>query len=56
MRESAFSEVAIIIRFLPRRSSLLSKSPVLMPTVTPRALNFLKESYFSVARARRGTM
>ncbi|VVB63627.1 Uncharacterised protein [uncultured archaeon] len=54
--ESAFSEVAMIIWFFPRRSSLRSKSPVLMPTLMPRSLKRRNASYFSVARALRGTM
>ena len=51
-RESTFSEVAMTISFLPRYSSLLSKSPVAIPIFGPLPEN---SSYFSEARAFNGT-
>ena len=56
MRESAFSEVATMIWFLPRYSSRLSISPLERPTFMPRSENRENAACFSEARARRGTM
>ena len=58
--ESAFSLVVTMMSYLPSQESPLSKSPVLMPTLTrlPFGLRidvyFLNSSYFSFAKARRG--
>ena len=54
--ESVFSEVATMMSFIPSHSSLESKSPVEMPTLTPSGTNSLNRSYFSDASARSGTM
>ncbi len=52
-RESTFSLVATIISFLPSVSSLRSKSPVAIPTLTFLSAN---SSNFSLASAFSGTI
>jgi len=53
--ESAFSLVAIMMSYLPSLGSSESKSPVDRITLIPSEENFLNSSYFSLAKALRGT-